>query len=70
MKECCSNQENTVGELVEELIKNYVAVWIILAFGIFIFVVWRFLQKSKEFFTTNKLETRIKISDEKIKKIN
>lgn len=47
MRDCCSNQQDTFGELVGVLLKNYIPVWILFAFATFFFTILKFYGKQK-----------------------
>lgn len=61
MKDCCSNQEDAVGEVFKELLKNYVPVWIIFALATFACILWK-SRGQKNF-----AERKRKLSDDKVK---
>ncbi|CRK99067.1 CLUMA_CG012066, isoform A [Clunio marinus] len=47
MKECCSHQEEAIGDLFKTLINNYIPFWIIFSISCFAIVIIRFIWKKK-----------------------
>lgn len=48
MKDCCSHQEDTFGELFSVLVNNYIPVWVLFSLATFGIVLVKFWHKQRQ----------------------
>lgn len=53
MRDCCSSQEDTFGEIFGLILKNYIPFWIIFSIGCFAFVILNFFWKQRQQMSTS-----------------
>lgn len=48
MRDCCSHQQNTFGEIFAVLLENYLSVWVLFAVSVFVFTIFKFFYQTEK----------------------